>query len=394
MTQTTPQALDALSDDAFRETFSRWLAEHYPAAWRQPVLLRLDAEQERWWVRTLQAGGWRAPGLPRAAGGMGLTLARQLIYRDVLEQHRVARVFDIGLQLLAPILLQYGTPAQRAGYLPRILSGEDRWCQGYSEPGAGSDLASLRLRAERRGEHCILNGQKIWTSDAAAASHIFLLVRTSTEARKQQGITFLLTAMDTPGITVRPIANLSGEQDFCGVFFDDVPVPAAQVVGEIGQGWQVAKTMLGIERLMTGSPSLARYAFGYLLRLIDALGIWPRMQHDERLLRAAADLQGAVAVYDAVCQRAVHGALCDADYSTIKILSSEVFQQITELMLDLAAERGALQGAWDPSDPAAFDVGRLFAIARPATVYGGAGEVQRDIIARSLVGPPGRRSPA
>lgn len=391
MNLTTAEALDALSDEAFRNAFSRWLAEHYPEAWRQPVLLRLDAEQERWWVRTLQKGGWRAPGLPRAAGGMGLSLARQLICRDVLEQHRVARVFDIGLQLLAPILLQYGTPAQQACYLPRILSGEDRWCQGYSEPGAGSDLASLRMRAERSGDRFILNGQKIWTSDAASASHIFLLVRTSTEERKQQGITFLLATLDTPGITVRPIANLSGEQDFCEVFFDDVPVPATQVVGEVGQGWQVAKTLLGVERLMTGSPSLARHAFGYLMRLIDALGIWPRMRHDERLLRAVADLQAAMAVYDAVCQRAVHGALRDADYSTIKILSSEAFQRITELTLDLAQERGALQGAWDPDDPAAFDVGRLFAIARPATVYGGAGEVQRDIIARSLIGPPARR---
>lgn len=385
-----PERLDQLPDEEFAERLHRWLQVHCPPAMRVPVLLRLRGSEERRWLRLLHAHGLRGPGIAREHGGMGLSLRKQLLYKKVFDGNGVARVLDIGATLLAPVLIRYGTPQQKALWLPRILRCDDMWCQGYSEPGAGSDLASLRTSAQRHGDVFVVNGQKIWTSHAATASHIFALVRTRKEGRKQAGISFLLIDLASPGITVRPIVNLAGDDEFCEVFFDNVEVPVDQLVGGLDAGWTVAKSLLGVERLVTGSPTLALQAFDYLRGLLDAPDVRQAALQDDRLARALCDLHDTGQLYDEVCAAAVEGQALDAEYSVIKILSTELFQRVADLATDLANERGALRGGGE-TGMLAFDLHRLSMIARPGTIYGGTSEVQRDILARLLVGTPAPR---
>jgi alkylation response protein AidB-like acyl-CoA dehydrogenase len=381
-------ALNDLADGEFAERLHGWLQAHCPPSIRVPVLLRLRGAQERQWLRTLYEHGLRAPGIAREYGGMGLSLRKQLIYRKVFDTHGVARVLDIGATLLAPVLLRYGTQEQKQRLIPRILRCDDMWCQGYSEPGAGSDLASLRTTAERRGDVFIVNGQKIWTSHASTASHIFALVRTRKNGRKQVGISFLLMDLATPGITVRPIVNLAGDDEFCEVFFDNVEVPVGQLVGELDAGWTVAKSLLGVERLVTGSPTLASQTFDYLRTMLDTPDVRQFALQDERLARLVCDLSDTKLLYEEVCSAAVEGRALDAEYSVIKVLSTELFQRVADLALELAQERGAVRGE-SVFEMVRLDLYRLSMIARPGTIYGGTSEVQRDILARLLLGRAG-----
>jgi alkylation response protein AidB-like acyl-CoA dehydrogenase len=380
---------NASPDAAFATDLQAWLQVHCPPAIRRPVLLRLRGEAEREWLRTLFDHGLRAPGIDRSHGGMGLSLQKQLIYKHVFDAHGVARVLDLGATLLAPVLIRYGNAAQQAHYLPRILRCDDMWCQGYSEPGAGSDLASLRTRAVQQGDVFVINGQKIWTSHASTASHIFMLARTGDFERKQQGISFFLVDLKTPGITVRPIVNLAGDDEFCEVFFDNVEVPLDNLVGELHAGWAIAKSLLGVERLVTGSPTLARQAFDYLLRMLEADDIREIALSDGRLAQAACDLHDTERLYEEVCSAAIAGRTLDAEYSVIKVLSTELFQRIADLAIDLASERAGVLGD-SRFGEFPFDLHRLFMIARPGTIYGGTSEVQRDILARSLLGAAAR----
>lgn len=382
----TPDAWAQLSDAEFAEQLASWLHAHYPPEWRQPIVLRLRGAAERDWLGTLYRHGLRAPGIARAHGGMGLPLRKQLIYKQVFDAHGVARVLDMGSTLLAPILIRYGSAEQQARYLPAILRGEDVWCQGYSEPGAGSDLASLRTSARRQGDGFVVNGQKIWTSHANNASRIFMLVRTGQYERKQQGISLLLVDLDTPGITVRPIVNMAGDDEFCEVFFDNVEVPAGQLLGQLDDGWNVAKSLLGVERLVNGSPALAQQAFDYLRQMLAAA---PDMRaaalRDDRLAQRACDLHDFHGLYAEICAAALAGQPLDAEYSVLKLISTELFQQTVDLVMELAAERGAANGA-QAFGAASLDLHRLYMVSRPGTIYGGASEVQRDILARSLLG--------
>src|SRR6202020_25626 len=226
------------------------------------------------WYMALSAKGWLAPGWPRELGGMGLSAPKQLAMMEEFERHGVARVNDHGIVMLGPLLIRYGTDAQKAFFLPKILSGEHIWCQGYSEPNAGSDLASLRTEAVLDGDHWVVNGQKIWTSLAMDANWIFLLVRTDKQAKKQEGITFLLVPMDSPGITVRPITNLDMEDEFCETFFDNVRVPKENLVGQINKGCTMGKNLLGFERIGSGAPRQSSYALSRLRLLAERMGGW------------------------------------------------------------------------------------------------------------------------
>lgn len=383
-----PRDFDAMPDAQFAEHLQAFLQQHYPPAWRQPIVLRVRGDDERRWLRLLHAHGLRAPAWPRTHGGMGLSLAKQLVYKQVLDHYGAARSLDIGGTLLAPVLMRYGTPAQQAHYLPRILDCTDMWCQGYSEPGSGSDLASLRTSARREGDHFVVNGQKIWTSHASTASHIFLLARTGQYPKRQQGISFLLCDMRTPGITVRPIVNLAGDDEFCEVFFDNVRVPAENLVGALDDGWTVAKSLLGTERLINGSPALAHQTFDYLLRMLRAApDMRAAARTDERMAQLVCDLHDADALYASVCADALAGTARDSDYSMLKILSTELFQRAADLVLDLANERGGSTGPCNFGDWQ-LDLHRLSMIARPGTIYGGTNEIQRDILARALLGAP------
>jgi alkylation response protein AidB-like acyl-CoA dehydrogenase len=371
-------------DERFRAAWREWLEANYPREWRSPFK-RIIGEDERRWLRTLHRAGWRAPGWPVEHGGMGLGLAKQLIYQDELDRVGASRNADLGAFLLAPIIMRYGTPEQKQRYLPAILCGEELWCQGYSEPGAGSDLASLRTSAVRDGDILVINGQKIWTSMAGVSDAIFMLVRTSRSARKQQGITFLVASLNTPGITVRPIENLAGDREFCEVFFDDARVPLTNVVGGIDEGWTVAKALLGVERIMTGSPYLANRAFAMLVRVAKGTGVLDDAHYADRLGRAAFDLHDVKALYASICQEAIEGRTDELRLSYLKIAASELFQRLSELAIEIAGDLGGTRGPLVPGT-LEDDIFRAFMVSRPATIYGGTGEVQRNIAARILLG--------
>jgi hypothetical protein len=246
--------LNQLSDDDFRMLVRRWIEANYPPEIRNPPS-RLHYKDTKVWYHKLARKGWLCLNWPREFGGMGITAGKQLIMLEEKERHGCARLNEMGMTMLGPLLIRHGTKEQQDYYLPKILTGEHIWCQGYSEPNAGSDLASLRTEAVPDGDHWVVNGQKIWTSMAMDANWIFLLVRTDKQAKKQEGISFLLVPMDSPGVTVRPITNIDMENEFCETFFDNVRVPKGNLVGQINKGWTMAKN-LGVRthRLRLAAP--------------------------------------------------------------------------------------------------------------------------------------------
>jgi alkylation response protein AidB-like acyl-CoA dehydrogenase len=246
--------------DVFRGEVRDWLAANLTEELREvsakSTSVFVDKQHTLKWQAILHKKGWVAPTWPAQYGGTGWSEAERHVFSSECALAGAPPLAPMGLRMVAPVIMQYGTQEQKAWYLPRILSGEDYWCQGYSEPGSGSDLASLSLKAERDGEHYVLNGSKIWTTHAHFANKMFCLVRTSRDGRPQQGITFLLLDMDLPGITVRPIHSIADDHDFNQVFFEDVRVPVSGRLGEEDQGWGVAKYLLEFERAVAHSAGL------------------------------------------------------------------------------------------------------------------------------------------
>jgi alkylation response protein AidB-like acyl-CoA dehydrogenase len=376
---------DHESDEQFGARLRGWLVAHYPEEWRHKLGFRLRGENEKQWLSMLYRNGWRAPSWPREHGGLELSFRKQLIYHSELEWHGAARFIDFGGALLGPTLIRYGTPEQKQRYLPPILSGESLWCQGYSEPNAGSDLANLSLQAVREGNNFVLNGSKIWTTHANDANHIFLLARTSRTERKQDGISFFLLDMDTPGIIVQPIINLAGEDEFSQVFFDDVRVSAANLVHEVDKGWQVARSLLGIERIMNGSPHLSKKALAVFHNLAAATGQDRTPAFREARVRLACELHNAEALYTEICEATIRGDVQSEMFSMMKVIASELFQRVTDTVMQFAHEHAGEHGQTEINGML-FDLHRIYMMARPATIYSGANEVQRNIIARSVLG--------
>ncbi len=375
-------------DEVFRQRLRAWLAEHYPDAWRQTdrrPFLRLRGEDLRACMRLLNEHGWRAPAWPREFGGMGLSFGKQWIYQQEWERAGGARTVEPGETHLAPTLFSFGTAAQRAHHLPRILRCDDLWVQGYSEPGAGSDLASLRTRADRDGDHFIVNGQKIWTTQAAESTHVFALVRTGQFAKKQQGISFLLIDLRSLGVRIRPIVNLAGDDELCEVFFDDVRVPMSDLVGEIDQGWAVAKSLLGHERLWLGSPAMARSALRIAERVVREADLGADLGVTDRLAQLQADMHDYAALYTRVCRRvADHQVDPGPEASLLKIYVSELLQRTVQFSVDVAAEYGGQTGDVCLGDWLT-DLHWAYMMARPTTIYAGCNEVQRDIVAKTVL---------
>lgn len=297
---------DSLDDNAFRLMVREWIAANYPQRIRNPPR-RLGREETREWYLLLSRQGWLCPGWPREYGGMGLSAGKQLIMMEEMEEYGCARLPDSGVTMLGPLLIRYGDEAQRARFLPRILSGEDIWCQGYSEPNAGSDLASLRTEARLENGEWVINGQKTWTTMGSEANWIFLLVRTERSAKAQHGISFLLVPMDNPGIEVRPILNLELHGEFCEVFFNDVRVPYDSLVGGINQGWSMAKALLGFERIFLGSPKQSTFALQRLERLARHLGLWHDPLFVRRFAALSMDLDSHKALYERFAERLRRG---------------------------------------------------------------------------------------
>ena len=383
-------ALDGLDDEQFRAVVRDWVTGACPEHLRYPAK-RLHIGEVRDWYLILAEKGWLAPGWPREHGGMGLTPARQLILIDEFERHGVPRLPDHGIIMLGPLLIRYGTDAQRARFLPKILSGEHIWCQGYSEPNAGSDLAGLRTEAmparDAQGEHFIVNGQKIWITLAQDANHIFMLVRTDKDARKQEGISFLLCDLRTPGITVRPIRTLAGEPEFCEVFFDNVRVPAENLVGKLHGGWTIAKALLGFERIFLGSPKQSQYALGQLARLAQARRLFADPVFAQRFAALRLDVLDLSAAYTGFANIVRAGKPLPASVSLLKIWASETYHRIGALLVEAGDEQGAVAGD-QVLDGQTFNVLAPLIGSTAAMIYGGTNEIQRNILARQVLDLP------
>jgi alkylation response protein AidB-like acyl-CoA dehydrogenase len=328
------------------------------------------------WQRILHARGWVAPDWPTAFGGPGWTEMQRYIFAAECARAGAPGLAPMGLKMVAPVIMHYGTPQQQAHYLPRILSGEDYWCQGFSEPGAGSDLASLQLRARRDGDDYVLNGSKIWTTHAHFANRMFALVRTSSEGKPQAGISFLLLDMETPGISVEAIRTLAGDHELNQVFFDDVRVPQANRLGAENDGWSVAKHLLTFERGGRYAPAL-----------IGRVEQLRRKDHRDpviraRLVREAIGLQ-ALQALELKAMRGQGGS--PALYaSVLKVAGTEAAQRIDALACDIAGHAGWAETDV-PDDDDAIAVPR-YLNDRAASIYAGSNEIQRDLIARTMLG--------
>lgn len=382
---TAREAINGLNDDAFRAEVREWVVANYPPALRNPPK-RLHLRDNFPWFQALSAKGWIAPGWPVEYGGMGLSPRKQVIFSEELERHGCCRLNDHGLNLLGPLIIKHGTEAQKAYFLPRLLTGEHIWCQGYSEPGAGSDLAALRTKAELKDGEWVVNGQKTWTTMANDANWIFLLVRTDSTRRKQEGISFLVVPMDRPGVTVRPILNLEMHDEFCEVFFDGVRVPAENLIGEVNKGWDMAKALLGFERIFLGLPRQAAYALARLVELGEHLGLLEDAVFLDACARFSLDLENHNALFAYFMSQISAGREVGAEISLLKISQSELFRRITDYMMEIAGPEGARLDML--GDGGTFSPSGLFLQARPATIYGGSSEIQRNIIAKAVLELP------
>jgi alkylation response protein AidB-like acyl-CoA dehydrogenase len=352
------------------------------------------------WQARLYAKGWVAPHWPKEYGGTGWSEMQRTIFQAECARAGAPSLSPMGLRMVGPCIMGYGTAEQKAFFLPRILRGEDYWCQGYSEPGSGSDLASLQLRADSDGDHYVLNGSKIWTTQAHHANRMFCLVRTRFEGKPQEGITFLLLEMTTPGITVKPIITLAGDHEVNQVFFDDVRVPKSGRLGEENQGWTVAKYLLEFERGGGSAPGL-KIALGRLREMARA-----ERSDDGAALLDDSDFRARLAELEVrveAIEMTEHRVLADLAggrnpgpaSSMLKTQGTEAVQAIDELAIE-AAQHYAFVDQFEARKPGAnvAPVGPRHSLLamprylnnRAASIYGGSNQVQRNIMARLILG--------
>lgn len=379
---------NALDDQTFRAIVRQWLEQNYPPEMRHPPV-RLNAEQSREWHTCLYQRGWAAPAWPVEHGGMGLAADKLLIYMEERERWGVGRTLDQGIIMVGPMLMQHGSPEQQGYYLPRALSGEHIWCQGYSEPNAGSDLASLTTSAVRDGDEFVINGQKIWTTLAQHSTHIFCLVRTDASAKPQAGISFLLIDLAVDGITIRPIRSIAGEEELCEVFFDDVRVPVDSLVGKLNDGWTVAKTLLGFERLFVGGSGPCQRGLSRLRQLAEACGLLEDPAFLDRLTRLEIDVADLESLYNEFADTLRRGETLGADVSVLKIWGGDTECRLSEIMLEAAGDAGGRTGVID-FGTSSFDLLSHYYNARRTPIYAGSNEIQRNILAKHVLRLPSR----
>jgi len=366
---------------AFREDVRAFLRDNLTddlvRATRRATSVFAEPEVSLKWQAILHARGWAAIDWPVEFGGPGWSAMQKYVFAAECAKAGAPNLAPMGLKMVAPVLMHYGSPEQQAHYLPRILSGEDYWCQGFSEPGSGSDLASLKLKAERDGNDYVLNGSKIWTTHAHHANRMFALVRTSSEGKAQAGISFVLIDMASPGITVNPIITLAGEHELNQVFFDNVRIPVANRLGEENDGWSVAKYLLTFERGGRYAPGL-RAALG---RLAEAAPEDPLLQ--DRLRREAVTLEALEAIE--MKSIGASGARAGLMASVLKVQGTEAAQRIDVLACDIVGPEAWVKADGQTADLAAIAVPH-YLNARAASIYAGSNEIQRDLIARAVLG--------
>jgi alkylation response protein AidB-like acyl-CoA dehydrogenase len=373
--------------DAFRAEVRDWLAAHVPRDIGSPGTAEGFA-QHRAWERELSAAGYGGIAWPAEYGGRGADVITQAIFEEeYLAAGAPERVTILGQKLMAPTLMAHGSDEQKQRWLPRILSAEDIWSQGFSEPGAGSDLAAIRTRGERAGDEFVLNGQKIWTSYGAFADWIFALVRTDPEAERHRGITFVAIDMATPGVEARPIVQLDGHAGFAEVFFTDVRVPVGNIVGVIDDGWNVAMTALEAERNSPArAPARYRRDLETLIGWVRALGTDadPLVRDRIAALYAEAETYRLSSLH--ILARLERGEDLGAGASITKLQWSELERRIAEAAHDLLGPHADVLGTGVVDDPGAWQ--NQYWYGRASTIWAGTSEIQRNIIAERILGLP------
>ena len=361
---------------------------------RRATSVFTDKQYSLPWQKILHAKGWAAPSWPVEYGGPGWGVMQRHIFAAECARAGAPGLAPMGLRMVGPVIMRFGTPEQKAHYLPRILSGEDYWCQGYSEPQAGSDLAALGLRAVRDGDDYVLSGSKLWTTHAHWANRMFCLVRTDATGKPQAGITFLLLDMTTAGIRVRPIITLAGEHEVNEVFFDDVRVPVSGRVGEENKGWTVAKYLLEFERGGSSAPGL-QVMLDRVRDVAWEAGLLTEAAFRARLMAAEIAVTAIEIAEQRTLAALASGANPGPASSMLKAQGAEALQMVDELMLETAGLYAAadqpqarMPGSNVPpiGPDAALTAMPRYLNDRAATIYGGSNEIQRDIIARLVLG--------
>lgn len=387
----------------FRTEVRDWLAENCPAEMRNPLRSEKDAcwggrnftfqsEAQRLWLERMGERGWTAPAWPKEYGGGGLNHEQvKILKQEMARINARGALYSFGISMLGPALLKYGNEEQKQRFLPPIVRGEIRWCQGYSEPNAGSDLANLQAPAVDMGDHYILNGSKIWTSYGDFGDWMFCLVRTDPEASKHQGISFMLFDMQTPGITVKPILLISGRSPFCEVFFEDVKIPKDQQVGELNKGWSIAKYLLTHEREMiswsglsqTGTKSVGQTA-------MDVIGGKDDMLDDAFLRADIAKFELDEMAFALTIERARDevkaGVSLGAVSSWFKYFGTELNKQRYNLLMDI---HGSDALAWTGEASNDGKLARDWLRTKGNSIEGGTSEIQLNIVAKHILGLPG-----
>ncbi|WP_170524780.1 acyl-CoA dehydrogenase family protein [Ruegeria arenilitoris] len=387
-------------EKAFRDEVRAFLAEKLPKEISDKIRAgrNIGKEGYQWWHATLNERGWLNFNWPKEFGGAEWNAVQRHIFEEECAAAYAPRIVPFGLSMLGPVLQKFGSKAQQDYFLPRILNGEHWWCQGYSEPGAGSDLASLKTRAVRDGDHYVVNGQKTWTTLAQYANWIFCLVRTDPEAKAQEGISFLLIDMNTPGIQVRPIVLLDGTPEVNEVFFDDVRVPVENLVGEENKGWTYAKYLLTHERTNIAGVGFSQAGLDMVKRIarIETANGRPLIENPHfaaRLARVEIDLMAMATTNMRIISQAAAGQAPGVESSMLKVKGTIIRQEINDLArravgpyaMPFASE--AVAGDNDPIGPDyAAPVAAQYFNNRKLSIFGGSNEIQRGIIAKVKMG--------
>jgi alkylation response protein AidB-like acyl-CoA dehydrogenase len=378
---------DTPAESHFRMEVRSWLEANLPLALRGRTARPPPAELMPWY-QALSYKGWIAPHWPKHYGGMGATLNEQIIMTEELARIGAPQLPAQGLNHIGPILMEFGTEAQKAQHLPPIIAGTVIWAQGYSEPGAGSDLASLSTRATLESDHFIVRGQKIWTTWGHHSDWMLARVRTDPQAKPwQAGISFLLINLRTPGIRIRPIKTIAGDDEFSEVFFDDVVVPAENLVGKLNDGWRIANALLGHERLASSNPQFPLMALERIKTMARASGVIADPAFQDRLAAASINVTALSALFNHAVELTNNKQSPGPESSVIKIFASELLQTLNELLLQAAGGHASTQNPIT-TNFGAVDIAAPFLQSRRVTIYGGSSEIQRNVLARRVLNLP------
>ncbi|MCF6221063.1 MAG: acyl-CoA dehydrogenase family protein [Robiginitomaculum sp.] len=380
--------------EQFRAETRAWLEANCPPEMRTPMKRETDgcwggrnwvfkSEAQKLWLERMAAKGWTAPSWPKQYGGAGLSRAEDKILKQEMKRINARPpLLSFGIWMLGPALLKFGSEEQKMRYLPEICRGEIRWCQGYSEPNAGSDLASLATKCEDKGKYFLVNGSKIWTSYADEADWIFCLVRTDNSGKKHHGISFILFDMETPGVSTKPIKLISGRSPFCETFFKDVKVPKENLVGERDKGWSIAKYLLTHEREMIGdSGNLKPVA-----QMVAEMGVTPDATLQAKITQLTIDEWAFSQTMSRMLAEAKAGASLGAKSSMLKYYGTELNKRRYEVMMDAAGYDGL---EWESERSNDGDLARLWLRTKGNSIEGGTSEVQLNIIAKHILELPG-----